>query len=131
MCGMSCPLTKCHTLLNQFVRGKTHNMLSFYHLAMLLNWLANFRGGRVYIHLSLNTHRHHNYGCGLYLQCRLREKCVQILLLSCSYRRKAEELLWKKGFYELTQRSKSNKQVQQHSTQVHYVSSVKGFELYI
>ena len=42
---------------------------------------------------------------------RLREKCMAILLLCCSYRRKAEELLWKKVFYELVQRSKSNKQV--------------------
>ena len=42
---------------------------------------------------------------------RLREKCMAILLLCCSYRRKAEELLWKKVFYDLVQKSKSNKQV--------------------
>ena len=31
--------------------------------------------------------------------------------MSCSYRRKAEELLWKKVFYDLIQKSKSNRQV--------------------
>lgn len=36
---------------------------------------------------------------------------MEILLLSCSYRRKAEELLWKKAFYDLIQKSKSNRQV--------------------
>lgn len=42
---------------------------------------------------------------------RLREKCEPILLLSCSYRRKTEELLWKKAFYEVVQRCKMHKQV--------------------
>ena len=36
---------------------------------------------------------------------------MEILLLSCAYRRNAEELLWKKVFYDLVQKSKSNRQV--------------------
>jgi len=44
------------------------------------------------------------------LRRKLREKCELILLLSCSYRRKTEELLWKKAFYEVVQRCKTHKQ---------------------
>jgi len=44
------------------------------------------------------------------LRRKLREKCELILLLSCSYRRKTEELLWKKAFYEVVQRCKAHKQ---------------------
>ena len=57
----------------------------------------------------------------LHFTFRLREKCVSVLLVSCSFRRKAEELLWKKGFYELTQKSKSNKQVSNGGVQVYVV----------
>ena len=62
---------------------------------------------RTTVFLSVVDRRNHN----ALLVFRLREKCELILLLSCSYRRKTEELLWKKAFYEVVQRCKMHKQV--------------------
>lgn len=47
----------------------------------------------------------------------LRDKCEQILLLECTQRRKAEELLWKKVFYEVIQKCRQHKTVSQTSAQ--------------
>ena len=65
---------------------------------------------RTTVFLSVVDRRNHN----ALLVFRLREKCELILLLSCSYRRKTEELLWKKAFYEVVQRCKMHKQVSRY-----------------
>ena len=40
---------------------------------------------------------------------RIKVKCEQILVLSCSQRRKAEEILWKKVFYDVISYCKQHK----------------------
>lgn len=42
---------------------------------------------------------------------RLHEKCTKILLMRSSYAYKAEELLWKRGFYDVVQRCKQQQEV--------------------
>ena len=49
---------------------------------------------------------------------RIKEKCEQILVLSCSHRRKSEELLWRKVFYEVISYCKKYKVV--HINSVYY-----------
>lgn len=44
--------------------------------------------------------------------CRLRELCVKLMFLHpVDYGRKAEELLWRKVYYEVIQLIKTNKKV--------------------
>ena len=42
---------------------------------------------------------------------RFCDKCLKILLINSSYLNKAEELLWKRGFYDVVQRCKQHTEV--------------------
>lgn len=87
-----------------------HGRESFYRLSHLFitQQLLN-----VPIYLNITA----SYFLFVIFLTRLRELCVKLMFLHpVDYGRKAEELLWRKVYYEVIQVIKTNKKVQSHNT---------------